>query len=402
MTQSEATEWVASGCLRCVLLDRCGGHPFGDLFETDCVEANCCRVPERCQVMCPNNPRWLEFFRELRPYLDRTGRLSQPAISIPRYVPKILHGSRRDERLDWSGPVAVPLTQAVRCRPNTSSVAASYRERMMLKDDAEIILSGIQQDQPIEDFWRDFRSCGLDERIVELDPYAVIAPNYSQYLGVPRFDHVVNQVRQIAVVERLSDLGVTVIPHLSAIYEADWRFWERYLKSNETVRTVALHMSTGRRTLRGGQDAIDQVIQIREAVGRPLRLVVISPGIHLAQLSDRWGPRITYMNADPFSKTTRAYRELTLHRGKYEWLAASLLPGMALDSLLLSNLRLYAAWIEKKHKAARVGSREGRDTDIRSAGRLDEAHTQSIAPRAKSKSVQVEVATSRRGRSPFE
>ena len=352
-----------ASCDGCFLLKRCGQQAAGELFS--CLETDCCRRPKTCQAACPRSVRWPTYVREIHGRWIEPAHLVQPGKTLtrrlPRYASKVLHSSERPRLLKWDGPLVASLPETARKVGISGDAAIASRAYWQLCPESDLILSGIRPDAEIESFWRDARATGYYRQIAAMRPLAVVAPNFSMYLGVPRFDNIHNIVRQTLVAERLSDLGVAVIPHLSAREDADWRFWERYLLKNETVGVIAINMSTGRRLSEFAKDAITQLLRVRDTVNRPLHLLAFSAGTHLDILSKKWGNAITYVNGTPFSKTVHRQRP-TGGRGSRRFTGPGLLPGfdLDLDHLLLKNLRVERERISKRHGEARGGQPQWR------------------------------------------
>ena len=87
---------IASDCNRCLHLADCGGiEPELNLFNTDCVQANCCRSWEPgteadapdCDNVCPNNPKYLEFLRDVGglSFHDLPAIPKRPSICLATY-----------------------------------------------------------------------------------------------------------------------------------------------------------------------------------------------------------------------------------------------------------------------------------------------------------------------------
>ena len=105
---------ISLGCLSCTLRTECGGQTRtggGWSCETRCSQCN----TDTCDLICLGKPNLLAKARvEVRSSFgwQDIGPISSPQ-ELPRYIPTIHHGSRRNVPLktDWA---AIPLTRVLR------------------------------------------------------------------------------------------------------------------------------------------------------------------------------------------------------------------------------------------------------------------------------------------------
>lgn len=98
------------GCALCPEYLVCGGLKVSrPLFW--CLDY-CCGNPTACDVVCRNNPRFVDYIREIGGFDLRTvGRSQQLSeLNIPPVVPLLFHGNSRSRRLEVPA-VALPFAR---------------------------------------------------------------------------------------------------------------------------------------------------------------------------------------------------------------------------------------------------------------------------------------------------
>ena len=346
---------VAPGCQRCEWLKPCGGRPAVDLFPIDCMEAYCCGGKSDCNKVCPKHPKWEKFQDEvggLNP--DRPFRLVQRPTDLPAYVPLIQHASGRVVPLSEPAVMAVKLERAVGREVLAAGSPDQFlRDKSKVSSSAGLIFSGVTRDGPIENLWRRHRVEGLVEHIAGLRPSLVVAPNFSHFTDVPRFDNMHNRLRQLVFSEALSDAGVNVAPHLSAVYPSDWDYWAAHVRANPSVVYVALEFGTGGKTKGKALQMIRRLVELRERAGRQLHLIAISAGKWRGRLLNGWGGGITFLDSRPFM-TAANRKRFVMVEGRARWHDSPTAPHEPIDALLRHNVTLYGDYITARVAAARL------------------------------------------------
>lgn len=338
--------YASSSCRQCVLFDRCGGL-FNDRPMMNCFEQFCCNDGS-CDHVCPYKPA--EFRRRLMEVgslrCDDIPRLHQSPMDIPAYVPMVHHAYRRVSPLQ-ADVVALDPYLIFRCRNGAyRSIVdngAALRHHFKIAPTTKLILRGTAEDRFLEQYWSYRKTDKVAEQIASLGVSLVIGPNYSQFLDVPRTDCLFNRKRQLLCLAELSQAGVSVAPHLSALMPPDWVFWTDFLRSNDQLQHVALNFQTGNKNREEGIKAIDRVKRIRDTIGRPLTLILIG-GAQFVQYAAQQLGAVVLIDSEPFAKAHR--RRLFRPNGdKREWDETWTLTRQPIDHILQGNIDEYARWV---------------------------------------------------------
>jgi Domain of unknown function (DUF4417) len=340
------TGYASATCPKCVLFDRCGGL-FNNRPLLNCFEQFCCEDGS-CDHVCPYKPadyrrRMLEI-GGLR--FDDIPPLHQLPIALPTYIPMVHHAYRRSGDLQ-ADVVALDPYSIFRCRNggyrSVVDCGAALRRHFKIAPAARVILRGTAEDRFLEQFWSYRKSDGVVEQIASLGVSLVIGPNYSQFLDVPRSDCLFNRKRQLLCLAEMSQAGISVAPHLSALMPPDWSFWTEFLRSNDQLHHVALNFQTGNKNVNEGQKVIDRVRKVQDTIGRPLSLILIG-GAQFVQYTARHLGRFVLIDSQPFAKSHR--RRLFQPDGeKRRWPETWTLATQPIDHILQGNIDEYARWV---------------------------------------------------------
>lgn len=356
---------VAADCAICLNLADCGGiEPELNLFNTDCVQANCCNPPglggetvaPDCDNVCPNNPKYLELLREVGGDLRFDGQpaVPQTAVDLPRYAPLVYRRYARKLSVRWP-VVALDTYQVVRVDGGTMGTVAdspsSLRQEFGLPSDAAVILRGVADDRPLERYWSYRRRDGVPQRLARLGVSLAVGPNFSHFLDVPRHDNLFNRKRQLLCLAELAEAGLNPAPHLNAAQPGDWRYWARFLGENPSVKVVAVEFETGNRSRPQGQRVVSELVALQQRVGRQLHPLVIGGTQFLESIAHDFRAA-SFVDSTPFMKTVyrRSFAGPGM-TGTCRWRRTPTAPGEPLDSLLTHNLRCYSAWLDRRWAA---------------------------------------------------
>lgn len=339
------------GCLNCFAFRDCGG--IYDEGVLDCL-AYCCGRPDRCSYVCPKNSRFVQIVRDTGGLSLRRGwQLSQScSSSLPEYMPCIQHSSTRDKALDV--PFVVLPTFEVTPRRKTSgemfTSGAELRSVFKIGRRTRIVLSCIDEDESLENFWRVKSVRLLAQRLSQLSIEHIIAPNFSLPLEIPRFDNIANIKRSLLCAEEFSRAGMSVIPYVAGVTEQDWEFWAGFLRDHQEIAIVAKEFQTGGANITVAKWHIDRLLQLQDRIKRAVHVVAVGGRRHLRKLSEFAG--VTLVNSDPFMKT--CHRQLLTAAGRWEqW---PTLPDEPLDDLLRTNVQRYARLIRQEFVRSRSPS----------------------------------------------
>src|SRR5947209_2808627 len=246
----------------------CGGYRGQpELFANSCFARHCCGEGAGCNYLCPKNPRFVQMYNEVNGLrFEGLPELIQQPVSLPRYVPSVLHRSKRARRLDIP-TVAIPVEGVVKIRRGHMRAVADspegLREHLRLGQATRVLLNCVRQDDPIEKLWEYWVADQVPAQLRRLGIDLVIAPNFSHLRGVPRLESVGNRMRQLICVRDLIRAGLPVAPHLSVLDPQDWEFWRSWLVRNPTVTRVAFEFETGYKSPVEGLDAIARLASIQ-------------------------------------------------------------------------------------------------------------------------------------------
>lgn len=336
-TSRPQTTEAALGCPDCFLFSQCGGTYASGVF--DCL-AFCCNTPSTCTFVCPKSKRFVEVVRDTGGLvLNQRWHIRQRTTTLPHYVPCIQHGSSRMKRLNWP-LVVVPTCEVTRRREKPCETPAQIRTAFKLRRDARIILSSIDEDRELENFWHVKTARSLAERLAGLEIDHIIAPNFSLPLEIPRFDNIANIRRSLVCAEEFSKVGMSVIPYVAGVTEHDWHFWEGFLREHSEISIIAKEFQTGPSNNDVAMWHVRHLLRLQERIKRGLHVVAVGGRRHLKHLIQFSG--ITITDSNPFMKT--CLRFVISDSGHWENHPTD--PEAPLDQLLLRNITQYGEMVE--------------------------------------------------------
>lgn len=352
---------VASGCSDCLHLADCGGiEPVLNLFNTDCVQANCCNPsgvcggtgePD-CDNVCPNNPKYLGLLREVggMSFHDLPA-IPQAAVDLPCYVPLIYRRYVRKLTVNWP-VVALDTYEVVKLEKDRMVTVAdcpdSLRREFGLRPDAAVLLRGVADDRRLERYWSHRRRDCVPQSLGRLGVSLAVGPNYSHFLDVPRHDNLFNRKRQLLCLAEFVEAGLDPVPHLNAAQPGDWRFWGRFLADNPSITVVAVEFETGNRSRCEGERAVAELVNLQREAGRRLHPLVIGGTQFLERIASDF-QAASFVDSTPFMKTVKRQAFVSFAATwKRRWRKSPTDPGESLDELLVHNLRCYSDWIDSR------------------------------------------------------
>ena len=340
----------ALGCKDCFARDKCGGLYAAGMM--DCL-AYCCGEPANCTYLCPKNERFLAVWRDTGGIEMKCSSLPQSAEPLPLYVPLLQHGSRRQGSLRI--PMAALTTFEVTKRDETTRDmcrdAVALRTKFKLHADTPLILSSISPDRRLEHYWRMRKYRRLIDGIKSIQPQHIIAPNFSLFRDIPRFDNLANIRRSLVCAEEFSQAGLSVIPYVAGVTEQDWRNWAAFLREHPEVVMVCKEFQTGPSTRVKAEWHIERLKELQQATGRALHLVAVGGRRVLSSLQPF--KHVTVIDSVPFMRT--------MHRRRLaaaaNWPMTQTEPNEPLDDLLEENITAYAARVEAMFRGGAVPPR---------------------------------------------
>ena len=140
------------GCMGCPERQVCGGlHISAPLFS--CLD-HCCGHPESCDVVCRNNPTYVDRVREIGGFdlnnIPRANPIAGP--NLPKFIPLLFHGGQREEPF-VAEAVCLPLYAMFKRRTGEIRFEsrAELNNAFKVSSDATIILTGTENAPP----WKD-------------------------------------------------------------------------------------------------------------------------------------------------------------------------------------------------------------------------------------------------------
>lgn len=347
--------YVSATCPDCVFFDRCGGlHNNRPMLN--CFEQFCCGDGS-CDHICPYKPA--DFRQRMREIgglrFDDIPALRQTPIDLPPYVPMIHHPYRRSAALAANVVALDPYLIFRRRSGAYRSLAddgAALRRHFKIAADAKVVLRGTAEDRFLEDYWSFRKSDRVAEQIASLGVSLMIGPNYSQFLDVPRTDALYNRKRQLLCLAELSEAGVSVAPHLSAIMPPDWAFWTDFLRSHDQLHHVAVNFQTGNKNWREGRKVIDRFRRLQDDLGRRLSMILVGGAQFVGCVANKIG-MATLIDSEPFAKSHRR-KLFRPHGTKRRWEETWTLTGQPIDHILQSNVDGYSSWVSERFLVAKT------------------------------------------------
>ncbi len=343
--------FLVRSCDSCAYRGPCGGLDGGQSVIFGCFINH----HHPCDFTCPCRPA--EFRARLREVGGLESRAWSPlngaATRFPTHIPVMRHGRIKGDSGVGADVVGISIRDLFGRRSVDAyrPIAESYEElcaKFHLRPGTALILISVAQDRYIERYWAMRNVAGFDlaQRLAKLKFAAVTVPNYSYFSDAPRTDILWNRKRAMIVAEELSAAGVPVIPHLNAITESDWRFWEDVLLSQK-LTVVAKEFQTGLRVRELGIAAIDRLQRLQERIGRDLHPLVIGGAQYNTEFARRFASHsIVDSHAFMTSVNRRAfeYRNGRLRRQRIS---------MPVGELLPCNVRFYRRHLADLAAAAR-------------------------------------------------
>ncbi len=107
-----------------------------------------------------------------------------------------------------TGTVAVPMAMLFSHRTGKSRFQArgELLNRFRVSSTAQLVISGVDEDARVENYWGMARDAGIVASLKSLNPSLVTVPNFSLLSNVPRHDNLAN-MKRIAIAWHRIDQG---------------------------------------------------------------------------------------------------------------------------------------------------------------------------------------------------
>lgn len=333
---------VSLGCSGCPELGHCGGiatraHMF------DCL-GNCCGDPVQCTKVCRTKAAdFTQRVREIGGFgLGNTPRTTiQAPVSLPQVVPVLYHGDMRQSR--YSGPaVALSLHRLIDKRTGEPKfkTAEALRAEYGLADATKIILTGTDQDPPLERWW----GYGEDRRreiiaaLLDLGVTMVTTPNYSLFSNAPRWDDL-HSMKRIAIVHaEFQGAGLLSALHVNGRTRADFCRWGDLIAERPEITHLAYEFTTGAGRAERRNLHTNWLGGLAERAGRPLTLVVRG-GYDLVPELTKTFAQVVMLDTSAFMKAMNRQRAVQRGNMGIEWTASPTAADEPLDEIFEHNVR---------------------------------------------------------------
>jgi hypothetical protein len=336
------------GCWNCPERGICGGLSVAAGLM-NCLDL-CCATPDRCDKPCRNNPDFALRVREVGTFslnnVPRAPVLAAP--SLPLVATVLFH------RLSCSvplGPEVIALPLYGMFNRGNGELRFDSHEALCaafgLVPGTQIILTGTDQDPPLERWWGyEGKRREIIRGLKALGVFMTTTPNFSLFVDVPR--HVdLHAIKRIGLVHwEFLDEGLPAALHINGRSETDFRRWGAYIRERAEITHLAYEFTTGTgRAVRREQHA-DWLGTVAAGAGRPLDLIVRG-GIELLPRLTSIFNQVTVLETWSFMKTINRQRAVSRVNKSPAWRSAPTAVGAPLDSLFALNRSAIRQWIEK-------------------------------------------------------
>ena len=342
------------GCSTCLERDRCGGvHTDAGIF--DCSGLCTCADKSECDMVCRfNRSLFVARMREVRGLdFDNAPRTSVNGVpTMPMVVPFVDHRYSRAAVLDES-VVALSLYELVNLATGKLQVTsrAELAARFLIPEAAQVIVSGVAKDGPIERWWNLEDRESLLAALNELGITVATTPNYSVLNDVPRTDNLHAMKRILLAWTEMASAGLATALHVNGRTEHDYLRWGDLIAKRPEIEILAFEFASGC----GWGERIDwhvaQLCGLADRVGRPLAVVIRGGGRKLEELWQHFA-QVTLVETEAFARTIRRRRAYLTDAGRLKWAKFATPKGTPIDDLFAHNVNLVRASYEKRLHAA--------------------------------------------------
>ncbi len=344
------------GCSICPEYKICGGLRVSKpLFW--CVDY-CCGSPKSCDVVCRNNPKFVDHVREIGGF-DLANVARAPMVAKPQLaaaVPMIFHGNSRRSALTTQA-VALPFARMFDRRTGHARFTnrADLCDAFKIHPLTTVILSGTDSDPPIENWWQIGRDNRLNVIRVLRDLGVALAtsPNYSLYVDQPRWDDLHSMKRIGIVHSEMLNEGFQAALHVNGRTETDFYRWTEFIQSRREIQVLAYEFATGTGWIGRRELHVEWLTKLANDVGRPLD-IIIRGGVELIPALARAFAHVTFIDTSAFMRTMKRRRVVLTEGDKLLWRAAPTEVGAPLDDLLSENVVSVTTWIRSQFPAMQL------------------------------------------------
>ncbi len=338
---------VSLGCKPCGELEICGGLQTAEGIH-NCLSFCKCAEQSDCPYVCP---RKLEDFlnreREIGGFTLRNIptalRLRFP--SLPSFTPHIYSRSRRDKKFSTAA-ISIPLGNLFYRKTGLPKYhsKAEVADAFGFEPGTLLIINGVSEDQPIEDYWRHRKATNLVDCFSRLEPALITVPNFSVFTNVPRWDDLYSIKRIALCWAEFMMAGIPASLHLNARTDMDWMRWTEFISDHQELRSVTFEFATGAAHKDRADYHVQKLIELAGSVPQDLQLLVRG-GLRYLKQFDAAFAECVFIDTGSYVKTMKR-RKLDWAPGqKKHWRSAKTPKEWPLDDLLAFNVQTTASMV---------------------------------------------------------
>lgn len=351
LTDNPSANPMALGCATCLLKDTCGGLCVHENIM-DCLDL-CCGNPNDCTRVCRNKAAsYVDQIREIGDFYLRTVPRA-PTLPVDldqEIVPLVYHGSSRAGALQ-NNIFALRLPDLV----NYSTGALRFKKReelcaeFLISPDAEIMLSGVNQDARIEPWWAlaDQR-IAIIKGLVSLGIKLVTVPNFSIVLDHSRHDNMHSMKRIGLLFSEFQNAGMPCALHPNGRTEQDFVRWRRFISARDEVRVLAYEFTTGPGRKSRMDFHLEQLSKLADSAGRDLDIIIYGKPDTIPTLRKSFR-KVIYIETTSFMKSIKRQRAVRKNNDALAWASAPTKVGEVIDSLFAHNLDERTLYLKTKY-----------------------------------------------------
>lgn len=155
----------------------------------------------------------------------------------------------------------------------------------------QVVLFASAIDVVIEKLWFLKNDINLFDEIANANFYAVTGMNFSLFLHECPLGQLINVNKSLVFVQKLSELGVPVIPHIYAVNDRHRYKWVEYLNNNRVIKTVVINTQ-----LQRDKYSMREVVKTVEVLLEKTSVNIILNGFKPKCLSSGLGERVFIAN----------------------------------------------------------------------------------------------------------
>lgn len=358
-----------NGCPNCLVFPDCGGHPLPLIYRLGCANFASSVLRDTDDM----NPNFVERFWERWRDTDGLAHHSVDTLrpiessGLPHYIPVVQNWHLRPAKPLAVDVVAIPLFKIIgKLRGGGYGArfpdAATLRRKFGLRENARIILLGVDHDPPLETFWAKHGLPGVLKSLAALC-LEVSVPNFSFSTCMTGFQILRNRKRILLVAERLSQADIRVSVHLNANTDAHWAFWLNFLREHPEVSCVTIEFQTGALADEDfGNYTFQQVVNIQNKLRRPLHFLLVGAARFYPEAAAQL-KSFSVIDTRPFICAHKRKMLVKARNGDLGWKHYPTQKGASLAPLFEHNLRFYKQMLKQ-------GQEEPKDPEPKPKGQF--------------------------------